>query len=106
MRRMKRFTGYLRDFMARMISATCRLETEGGRAAALESPPGSERHSLRETIPELVLTVGPNTDFNVDLGMGQQTHEPTFFFSPHNQSRRMGPISTYGNSFALKRCSG
>lgn len=28
-------------------------------------------------IPELVLTVGPNTDSNVDLGKGQQTHEPT-----------------------------
>lgn len=37
-------------------------------------------------IPELVFTVGPNTDFNVDLGMGQQTHEPTCFFRKSEQS--------------------
>lgn len=35
MRQTKRFTGYLSDFMTRMLSATCRLATEGGRAAAL-----------------------------------------------------------------------
>ena len=42
-----------------------------------------ERHSFRQKkkkIPELVLTVGPNTDFNVDIRVGgQQTDEPTSF---------------------------
>lgn len=35
--------------------------------------------TLRYIIPELVLIVGPNTDFNVDMRVGRQTCELTVF---------------------------
>lgn len=47
-------------------------------SAVLDSQGGGDA-TLRYIIPELVLIVGPNTDFNVDMRVGRQTCELTVF---------------------------